>query len=78
MIEDESKNRKETIDAQNRLNNAQAAALEAKTKTLADGGGLIKITTDGLEPALEMIMWNVLEKVQIQVNDEASNLLLGL
>ncbi len=52
--------------------------MEAKTKALQNGDGLIKIDSDGLEPALEMIMWQILEKVQLRANAEGAEFLLGI
>jgi hypothetical protein len=39
---------------------------------------MIQIDSTGLEPALEMILWQVIEKVQIRANEESADFLLGL
>ena len=44
--------------------------MQAKSAALKEGDSLIKIESTGLEPALEMIMWQVLEKVKLKVTAE--------
>jgi hypothetical protein len=66
------------LDMQEKLIEAQVEYMQAKADALRDGEGLIKIESDGLEPALEMIMWQILEKVQLRVNEESAEFLLGL
>jgi hypothetical protein len=68
----------QALDMQQELVDAQVDYMNAKADALRDGDGLIKISSDGLEPALEMIMWQILEKVQLRVNEEAAEFLLGL
>lgn len=68
----------QAADQQAKLIDAQVKSLNAKTRALQQGDGLIKIESDGLEPALEMIMWEVLEKIQMRANAEGAEFLLGL
>ncbi len=68
----------EAAKQQSRLIDAQIKNLEAKTKAMQNGDGLIKIDSTGLEPALEMIMWEIIEKVQLRANAEGAEFLLGL
>lgn len=68
----------QAADQQSKLIDAQVQSLNAKTRALQQGDGLIKIESDGLEPALEMIMWEVLEKIQMRANAEGAEFLLGL
>jgi hypothetical protein len=56
----------------------QIDLLEAKRLAIENGEGLIKIDSTGLEPALEEVMWQILEKVQIRAAEQASEFLLGL
>lgn len=77
-IAKENERRDEALQLQKELTEAQIAQLEARTRALQSGDGLIKITSDGLEPALEMIMWQVIEKVQLQANAEGAEMLVGL
>lgn len=69
---------KTAAEKQAKLIDAQINSMKAKTKALQQGDGLIKIESDGLEPALEMIMWEVLEKIQMRANAEGAEFLLGL
>ena len=50
QIDLENKNREAQLKLEEKLVNAQVNNLEAKTKALRDGDGLITITADGLEP----------------------------
>ena len=67
---------------QKELNQAQIEYLNARTKRLEGGEGevesLISITADGLEPELEMIMYSIIEKIQIRANEEGLEFLLGI
>ena len=71
MQEQATKNQTDLIQA-------QVAHMEARTAALKRGDALIQIESAGLEPALEMVMWEILEKVQLRVSEEASNFLLGI
>jgi len=77
-IDKQLKIQKEAANQQGKLIDAQVKNLTARTQALQNGEGLIKIESDGLEPALEMIMWQVLEKVQLRANAESTEFLLGL
>ena len=77
-IEDEMERRQQEFDLQEKLINQQVDLLKAKQEAMESGEGLIKIESEGLEPALEMILWEVLKKVQIKASEEASEFLLGL
>lgn len=52
--------------------------LEEKRLAVASGEGLIKIDSTGLEPALDMLMWQVVEKVQLKANADGNAFLLGV
>jgi len=78
QIDLENKNREAQLKLEEKLVNAQVNNLEAKTKALRDGDGLITITADGLEPELEAFMMAVLRRVQIKAAEDQSLYLLGL
>ena len=78
ILREEQEIRKEAFELQKKLTEAQLDYLDAKTKRLAEGESIITIDSSGLEPALEMIMWEIIEKVQIRASEEASEFLLGL
>lgn len=70
--------REEAVEMQMRLTQAQIDALNERSRALRNGEGLIKVDMSGAEPELEMVMWKMLEKVQIRVNEEASEFLIGV
>lgn len=57
---------------------AQTKYNEAKVEKLKHNDALVKIDSTGLEPALEMIMWQILQKVQLRANEDHASLLLGI
>lgn len=66
------------VDSQVKLTDKQIELMDAKLKSLESGEALITIDSNGLEPALEMIMWEILEKVQVKAAGESADFLLGL
>jgi hypothetical protein len=60
------------------LTQAQINALNARTALIQQGGGLIQIDGTGLAPALQMVMWEIIEEVQVRVNASAADFLLGV
>lgn len=78
QIDEENRRREEAFKLQKQLTEAQIESMEIKNNLLRSGEGMIKIDSSGLEPALEMVMWNIIEKVQLRVNEEASELLIGM
>ncbi|NIC05270.1 phage tail tape measure protein [Billgrantia bachuensis] len=77
-IEQQLDIQREAADQQRKLIDAQVDNLRARTEAMRRGDGLITISSDGLEPALEMIMWEIIEKVQLRANAEGAEFLLGL
>jgi len=78
MLEDELELKREIWEVQKKLIEAQIAMKEAQADAIERGDSQIKIDTTGVEPALEMVMWQIIEKVQIQANANAQAFLLGL
>lgn len=78
QIDQEQKYRQQQFDLQKKETEALIENLQARTKALQSGEGLIKIESDGLEPALETIMWQIIEKVQMRANAEGAEFLLGI
>jgi hypothetical protein len=52
--------------------------LNLRAEALRNGGGLITIDGAGLQPHLEAFMFEILESIQVRVNAEGYNLLLGV
>lgn len=78
MVEDQIAMQEKALESQIKLNDAQAENIRAKTEAMARGDAMIQIDSTGLEPALEMIMWQIIEKVQIRANESSADFLLGL
>ncbi|TFH84821.1 phage tail tape measure protein, partial [Billgrantia azerbaijanica] len=77
-IEQQMDIQEEAAKQQAKLIAAQVKLYEARTEALKNGDGLIQIDSSGLEPALEMVMWQIIEKVQLRANAEGAEFLLGL
>lgn len=66
------------LELKERLTNAQIRLANAQSERLRQGGALITVNGDGLQPHLEAIMFEILEHIQVRVNAQGSELLLGL
>ncbi|MDA3834143.1 MAG: phage tail tape measure protein [Spirochaetales bacterium] len=78
ILDDQMEMEGKALDAQIALNESQIAYMDARTEAMEAGDSLITIDSNGLEPALEMVLWQVLEKVQVKASAEASDFLLGI
>lgn len=78
QIDLENKRRQEALDQQKKLTDAQVDLMRAQTDAMLKGNALVKITADGLEPHLEAFMWQILKKLQVQVNKDGMKMLLGI
>ncbi len=78
QLEKENEYRERALELQEELTRKQMEYLEAKTDALESGEALITIDSSGLEPALEMIMWEIIRKVQVRANESAADFLLGI
>ncbi len=78
IVQEQQDAQNKLIESQVALNEAQVEYMKLKTEALQGGEALIKIDSTGLEPALEMVMWEILEKVQIRASEEAADFLLGI
>ena len=78
QIEVENERRQEALDLQQRLTQAQIAALNAQTARLRSDTPLITVNGDGLAPHLEAMMFEVLEAIQVRVNTDGYAMLLGI
>jgi TP901 family phage tail tape measure protein len=77
MIDKEYEIRKDALEMQKALNDAYIENMRARTDALNRGDALITINGDGLKPYLEAFMWEILEAIQVRVNEEGLNMLLG-
>lgn len=64
--------------SQQTLISAQTSYMNARVAAMSSGESLITISSDGLEPILEELLWNIMEKVKIRASQESAEFLLGL
>lgn len=76
-IERELDLREKAIEKQNEMLDAQIEYMEAQTQRLKDGNALIEIDGSGLQPHLEAFMWEILRAIQVRVNADGLDLLVG-
>ena len=77
-IEGEQESRQEILQLQAEAIRLQNELTQKRIERMDDGEAMIEIDSSGLEPALEMVMWNILEKVQIRANENVQDFLLGI
>jgi TP901 family phage tail tape measure protein len=77
QIEKENQRRDQEFKLQKDLTEAQIDALRERTKAMQRGDALIKIDGAGLAPHLEAFMWEVMRAVQVRVNADGLDLLVG-
>lgn len=78
QIEMENRRRQEALDIQKKLIEAQIQNLDAQTRALEKGDALIQVDGTGLQPHLEAFMWEILKSIQVRVNQDGLQQLLGL
>lgn len=78
LIQQQTQLQQQYTQAQIQLAQAQVQALQARTQALQSGQALIQIDGTGLAPSLQMVMWEILEQVQLRVNQSAADLLMGI
>lgn len=77
-LEQEQKTQEELVAAQIELTETQTDYYNKQIEKLSSGDATIKIDSTGLEPSLELVMWQILQKIQVKANESASNFLLGI
>jgi len=78
QIDAEEKRRQQEFDLQKELTKQQIEMNKIKMEQIAKGEAMITIDGSGLEPHLEMIMWEVLEQIKIRANATGAEFLLGV
>ena len=76
-IEKESQRRDDVLAEQSKLLAAQRKLADIQAERLKEGGALINVQGDGLQPHLEAIMYSLFEAIQVRVNADGYELLLG-
>lgn len=78
QIRAENERREESLRLERELTEAQIEALRKRTEALARGDALIKVDGTPLKPHLEAIMWEILAAIQVRVNEDFQDFLLGI
>lgn len=78
QIREERELREQALDDQSRLTQAEVDYIKEKTRQLARGHSLIKVDGSGLQPHLEAFMFEILREIQVRVNADGEEMLLGL
>jgi TP901 family phage tail tape measure protein len=76
-LRDETENRKKALEMQEKLNDAEIEYLKMKAQKMKDGGSVIKVSADGLQPHLEMILWEIFKAIQIRALEDGPDKFLG-
>ncbi|WP_018169709.1 phage tail tape measure protein [Thioalkalivibrio sp. ALMg9] len=77
QIDRENQIREEAHERQMRMTDAHIDALKERTKALQRGDSMIKVDGAGLQPHLEAFMWEILRTIQVRVNQDGLDMLLG-
>jgi hypothetical protein len=78
QIEEEGRRRDATLAEQKLLLDAEIANIKARTEAMNRGDSIIKIDGTGLAPHLEAFMFAILTSIQIRVNQDYGDFLLGV
>jgi TP901 family phage tail tape measure protein len=77
-IDKEYKFREQEFDLQKKKIEMDMELTQAKIDYMANGEASITIDGAGLSPALEMVLWEIMELVQVRANAQGAEFLLGL
>lgn len=77
QIREENERLEKQLRIKERLYEAQIREINLRAEAYRNGGALINIDGAGLQPHLEAFMFEILEAIQVRVNAEGYNLLLG-
>ena len=77
QIKLENERRTKELELQEKLTKATIDELKARQQMMKSGGALITVNGDGLQPHLEAFMWEILEAIQVRVNADGYEMLLG-
>lgn len=78
QIRQENEFREEQLELTKKMTEAEIAYIKEKTRQLANGDAMIKIDGQGLQPHLEAFMFEILHEIQVRVNADGEEMLLGL
>jgi len=77
QIKEENRMRKEAHDMTMKISEEELKMMRARREAMERGEGMIQIDGAGLQPHLEAFMWEVLAAIQVRVNEEGMDMLLG-
>ncbi len=78
LLEEQIELEKIAVEAQAELSKAQAEYVRARAERMESGEALITVDGAGLQPHLEMIMWELFGAIRIRATQEGlDQLLLG-
>lgn len=77
-IREEEARREEAFELQKQLTTAQIDLIKQRAAAMAAGDPVITVSGDGLQPHLEAFMWEILSAIQVRVNEDYGNFLLGI
>jgi TP901 family phage tail tape measure protein len=78
QIKKENALRTQAADDISNLTNAQIEQIREKTRAISRGDALIKVDGAGLQAPLEAFMFEILRAIQVRVNADGEEMLLGL
>jgi len=82
MLEDairqEIELREKAFQLQSRLVNSTIELNKQKSERLKSGDAMITISGEGMSPALEMVLWEIVERIQMRVIETGSEALIDL
>lgn len=78
QIRQENEYRQQALDDQSKLTQAQVDLIKEKTRQISRGESALTVNAPGLAPHLEAIWYQILENLQVKVNAEGEEMLLGL
>lgn len=78
QLEKENQYRSDALQLQKDLTAATINNLNAKAQALQAGNALIQIDGAGLQPHLEAFMWEILKTIQVRVNEDGLEMLVGV
>ena len=78
QIRKENELREKAFELQEKMTKAQIEEIKARTRQISKGDALIKVDGTGLQPHLEAFMFEILREIQVRVNADGEEMLLGL
>jgi hypothetical protein len=78
QIQKENEIRLIAVELQKELTEVQIEYMRARTEAMQKEGAMVTIDGAGLQPHLEAFMWEVLAAIQVRVNQEGLEMLVGI